>query len=77
MRVLWMATECNIDFEHVAIKGEELKAPAYLKVNPAGRVPGIDDNGFVMAESLAINLYLARKYGAPPAGSAGKNFMSV
>ena len=39
------------------------EAAAFLKINPAGRVPAIDDDGCVMAESLAINLYLARKYG--------------
>jgi glutathione S-transferase len=66
MRVLWMATELGLDFEHVPVASSDptLKEPAFLKINPAGRIPAIDDNGFVMAESLAINLYLARKYGA-------------
>jgi glutathione S-transferase len=64
-RVLWMAKELGLDFEHVplAMGDAALKQLPFLKINPAGRVPAIDDDGFVMAESLAINLYLARKYG--------------
>jgi len=64
-RVLWMAKELGLAFEHVplAMGDAALKQPPFLKINPAGRVPAIDDDGFVMAESLAINLYLARKYG--------------
>jgi glutathione S-transferase len=64
-RVLWMAKELGLAFEHVplAMGDAALKQPAFRKINPAGRVPAIDDDGFVMAESLAINLYLARKHG--------------
>src|SRR5687768_3045193 len=66
MRVLWLATELGLDFEHVPVASTDpsLKEPGFLKINPAGRIPAIDDNGFTMGESLAINLYLARKYGA-------------
>ena len=64
-RVLWMAKELGLQFEHVPLMMGDpaLKQPPFLKINPVGRVPAIDDDGFVMAESLAINLYLARKYG--------------
>ena len=33
-------------------------------MNPNGRIPAIDDNGFKLWESMAINLYLARKHGS-------------
>jgi glutathione S-transferase len=60
-----MAKELGLAFEHVplAMGDAALKQVPFLNINPAGRVPAIDDRGFVMAESLAINLYLARKYG--------------
>lgn len=65
-RVLWLAKELGLTFEHVAVAANDpkLKAPDFLKINPAGRIPAIeDDGGVAMGESLAINLYLARKYG--------------
>jgi glutathione S-transferase len=42
-----------------------LKQPGFLRINPAGTIPAIDDDGFVLGESLAIILYLAKKYGQP------------
>ncbi|MBX5162949.1 MULTISPECIES: glutathione S-transferase family protein [unclassified Rhizobium] len=39
------------------------KAPEFLKLNPFGQVPVLDDNGTVIADSSAILVYLARKYG--------------
>jgi len=63
-RVLWMAEELGLDYEHLPIETGPAGArqPDYLAVNPNGRLPAIDDDGFVMWESLAINLYLARKH---------------
>jgi len=46
-------------------KGEH-KAPAYLQLNPRGKVPTLKDGDFVVYESLAIMAYLDRKYPAPP-----------
>jgi glutathione S-transferase len=45
-------------------KGEH-KAPAYLKLNPRGKVPTLKDGDFVVYESIAIMAYLDRKYPDP------------
>jgi glutathione S-transferase len=44
----------------------EHKAPAYLQLNPRGKVPTLKDGDFVVYESLAIMSYLDRKYPKPP-----------
>ena len=65
-RVLWMAKELGLDYEHVKVDFAtgETRTPAHLALNPNGHVPVIDDDGLILWESMAINLYLAKKYGA-------------
>ena len=64
MWVLWMAEELGLDYAHdpVAWDDPRLKSADFLQLNPAGAIPTIEDSGFALAESLAINLYLARKH---------------
>jgi glutathione S-transferase len=66
IRTLWAALELGIEYEHVAIDFADggTRRPEFLAINPNGHVPAIDDGGFVLWESMAINLYLAKKYGA-------------
>lgn len=45
------------------------RSPEFLKLNPAGSIPVLEDGGVVLSESLAINLWLAQRHGAP-VGSA-------
>jgi glutathione S-transferase len=44
------------------MKGEH-REPRFLKLNPRGQVPTLDDGGTVVWDSMAILVYLARKYG--------------
>lgn len=64
-RVLWIATELGLDFEHVPVAWDDpvLKQPDYLAINPAGTIPAIVDDGMALPESMAINLYLAKRHG--------------
>ncbi len=64
IRVLWMAGELGIAYEHKdwLPRAPETKTPEYRALNANGRVPTIDDDGFVLSESMAINFYLAKKH---------------
>jgi glutathione S-transferase len=64
MRVIWMANELGISYDHKdwLPRAPETKTPEYRALNANGRVPTIDDDGFVLSESMAINLYLAKKH---------------
>ena len=46
-------------------KGDN-RTPAYLELNPRGKVPTLKDGDYVLYESLAIMSYLDRKYPDPP-----------
>lgn len=73
-RVVWMLNECGLNFDHVQTNffDGSTHTPEFLAINPNGRVPVLDDDGFVLFESLAINLYLAKKYGNALAPAAGQ-----
>ena len=65
-RVIWLAEESGLPYEHIpltfGVENAQCKESWYLALNPNGRLPTIDDDGFIMWESTAINLYLAEKY---------------
>jgi glutathione S-transferase len=66
-RTLWMTFELGIPYEHDALlpRSPGTKTPEFLALNPNARVPVIEDDGFVLYESMAINLYLAKKHNSP------------
>jgi glutathione S-transferase len=66
MKVLWAADEVGRPYERVDIGGAfgGNDQPAYLALNPNGRVPTIEDDGLTLWESNAIVRYLAGRYGA-------------
>ena len=59
---LWVAKELGLAYEHVKVDFAtgETHTPAHLALNPNGHIPVIEDHGFVLWESMAIYLYLAR-----------------
>jgi len=63
-RALWIANELALPYEHVPVEIGDAGArrSEYLALNPNGRLPAIEDDGFVLWESLAITLYLAKKH---------------
>ena len=63
-RVLWTVEELGLEFEHIPLSWKTCRSnERYRTINPSGTIPSICDDGFVLAESLAINLYLAQKAG--------------
>lgn len=65
-RVLWAAEELGLTYEHIPTAVPDARKPDFLKINPNGHLPAIDDDGTILCESVAINLYLAEKYGKAP-----------
>ena len=67
-RNLWLAEELGLAYTHRETDfrptaADHSRTAAFLAINPNGHVPAIDDDGLVVWESMAINLYLARKHG--------------
>lgn len=65
-KVLWAAEELGLEYERIdaGMQFGVNKTPEYLKMNPTGLVPTIEDEGFVLWESHTIVRYLAAKHGA-------------
>ena len=65
VRILWLLNELGLPYETVAMPFDHhiLHGEAYLSLNPLGKVPAIDDDGFLLTESGAITQYILAKYG--------------
>jgi len=65
-KVLWALDELKVPYERTdaGLQFGVVNDPFYRKMNPNGRVPTIDDDGFVLWESNAIVRYLSAKHGA-------------
>ncbi len=62
-RSLWALEEVGAKYDHDTMPNTQAKTPEHLKRNPNGHIPVLEDDGHYIWESLAINLYLAEKYG--------------
>ncbi|MEM1380507.1 MAG: glutathione S-transferase family protein [Pseudomonadota bacterium] len=65
VRVRWLCEEMGLPYEikNVPNKPEFLQSEEYLAINPAGRIPAIDDDGLKLFESTAIMEYVLTKPG--------------
>ena len=64
-RARLFASLVGIPVEHVDVDlaAGEHKKPPFLAINPFGQVPVLDDDGVIVADSNAIMVYLAKKFG--------------
>ena len=81
-RNLWLAAEIGISLDLIpviqayragaAAAPMSTTSPGFLALSPAGAIPVLQDGDLILSESLAINMYLARKHGGPlaPADAA-------
>jgi glutathione S-transferase len=63
-RVLTALHEKGVPYELINIdfKIAEHKSEKYMKLQPFGKIPVLDDDGFILFESRAIARYIAKKY---------------
>jgi glutathione S-transferase len=80
----WLLDEAHVQYETVDIdlKKQEHKAPAFLAINPAGKLPALVDGVAMVFESPAIALYITERFPesklAPPVGSPERGrFLSL
>ena len=72
----WALEESGADYEdHILQYGTTMKEPAYLAINPMGKVPAIRHGETIVTEAAAITTYLAdafpEKKLAPPVAERG------
>ena len=63
--VIWAMKELGLDYEINPVSplaGDTRKAD-FLALNPNGLIPVLEEDGFILWESMAINVYLAKKHG--------------
>ncbi|MEE8433910.1 MAG: glutathione S-transferase family protein [bacterium] len=65
LRCLWMLEEVGVPYqlEKVVSSDGGKNSPEYTAINPNQKIPALRDGDLVLWESLAINQYLAEKYG--------------
>lgn len=65
-RCIWAAEEAGQAYEVVPVDHRtDVQAPEFRAINPNGKIPVLVDGALILFESLAINLHIAGKAGAP------------
>ena len=76
VRILWLLEELGLPYELARVEFKPTATRFFIQDTPTGKLPTIEDDGVVMAESGAIIEYLLEKYGtgrlAPPPGSPAR-----
>jgi glutathione S-transferase len=71
-RNVWLCLEAGVPFRMVTVLQPDrtarpgawtTKSPEFLAINPNGMIPCLKEGRLVLNESLAMNLYLARRHG--------------
>lgn len=63
VRLLLAILGLSYDKQSIDLMGRENRSPDFLRLNPRGQVPVLEDDGTTIWESTAILVYLARRYG--------------
>lgn len=66
-RTHWLLEELGIPYEYRRVDFAN-KSPDFLAASPGGKVPAIVDDDVKLFESIAVDFYLAEKYGSYMAG---------
>jgi len=74
-RCFWTLEECGVKYEvgKIDFRQREHKAPAFLKLNPNGKIPVLEDGDFKLWESMAINSYVAHLHSPELLGKDAKS----
>ena len=71
MRTLWLLHELDVDFQvQLHPFDKSLRAPEFLSLSPAGRVPALEIEGERMFETGAITEYLCERFSPDRMGRA-------
>jgi glutathione S-transferase len=61
-RVVLLLRMLGLPYRFVAAPPEVRRTPEFLKLNPLGQIPVLEDGPLVLADSNAIMVYLVRRY---------------
>jgi glutathione S-transferase len=65
VRCMWVMEELGLEYAHIPLNphADETRTAEYLALNPSGKIPTLVHDGFVLTETMAINLYLGSNFG--------------